>query len=227
MAGTIGHVLIPAAGESARFAAAGYRGPKAALEITLDGVRQRMIDHVVSRLPQGMRPVLVVRREHAEALSGYDHVVLDGPTCGQSETVLRGLRAISPSQPVMVHNCDVLIDSATLMHMTHCVAATIALHHDLSTTEPPPYSYVDTPRYPSRYAEKVRISDWAVSGAWCFPFPALLNVACDQQVRNLVPGEEAFLSGALQDIRLLGCGCIFTDLGTPEAIAAAGGVIHQ
>ena len=227
MAGTTGYVLIPAAGGSARFAAQGWRGPKAALEITLDGVRQRMIDHVVARLPKSLQPVLVVRSEHRDALGGYDQLVLDGPTRGQSDTVLQGLRTLGTRKLVMVHNCDVLIGTTALDVMLNCEAASIALHHDKDGVNPPPYSYVDSPSWPSQYAEKKRISDWAVSGAWCFPFPALLEVACRQQTKLVSQDEELYLSGALQNIRLLGVGCVFTDLGTPEAVEAAGGVIHQ
>lgn len=223
MAGTTSHVLIPAAGESSRFVAAGYRGPKAALEITLGGVRQRMIDHVVSRLPEGMIPVLVIRPEHQSALCGFDQIILDGPTRGQSETVLKGLR---DREPILIHNCDVLIGGLHRM-LWHVNSPAIALHKDKSNG-PPSFSYVDDPLLPARFREKERISNWAVSGAWWFPNSDLLRMACELQLLHAEPGEECYLSGALDEfIVMRGVHCDFTDLGTPEAIAAAGGVIHQ
>lgn len=101
--------LIPAAGRSERFLRAGYGTPKPLLRIrSRDGRTLRMYEHVLERLP---RENVLVALPAGCAPCGDAQIMHVAETRGQADTVLQMLRRVPDDARVLVHDCDVLLES--------------------------------------------------------------------------------------------------------------------
>ncbi|MGE6740870.1 glycosyltransferase family 2 protein [Allorhizobium pseudoryzae] len=110
-------VVIPMAGLGSRFTKAGYAKPKPFIDV--DG--QTMIERVMDNLTvDGARFILIARREHLEAEPIVAQSLLDrrelifSPidylTEGAACTVLTARSHLDPDAPLMIANCDQIID---------------------------------------------------------------------------------------------------------------------
>lgn len=165
---------------------------------------------------------------------GHGHRVVDvgaSSTDGQADTVRRVLRTPRARDPeVLVLNCDV-VPSAGILDLLvafgRASGAPLAVLVEPSTS--PAMSYVDRVPWFRRAAEKERISQWALTGAYWFASARNLQdrlEGLDDRARH---GGELYLSGALRaspyDAMGLSIACdpgTVLDWGTPEALAATG-----
>lgn len=170
-------ILIPAAGEGSRFAAAGYSQPKPFIPVFGRPMLAQVIDNL--RLP-GARTVVVARATHvaaepalAEALSGEAGVrwsLLDRTTEGTACTVLAARAELPADRPLLIANCDQWVEGG--------IAALIAdarqrhLDGSILVFDSPPdpkwsYARLDGARV-VEVAEKKPISNLATVGIYYF-----------------------------------------------------------
>lgn len=135
-----GSVLIPMAGDGARFAREGYSEPKPLVPVA--GVP--MIDRVLQTLPQAPGAVAVCRRDHLEephlevalrrAGRGMRVISLDHRTEGQACTCLLAEGSVAMNAPVLVSPCDssLIYDENAFATLTasdaDCIAFTFRNH---------------------------------------------------------------------------------------------------
>lgn len=181
-------IVIPMAGDSRRFAAAGYDVPKYML--SLDG--RPMFDWSVLSFQAhfGREPFLFVARDvkhtrtflasrlSALGLTDAAVVVLDAATDGQAETVELGLKAmaIAETEPIVIFNIDTIrpgIGKMDMSGMDGWLEVFRAPGENWSFVEPeaPDSDYV------ARCAEKVRISDLCCTGLYGFARAELFHAA--------------------------------------------------
>jgi NDP-sugar pyrophosphorylase family protein len=110
-------ILIPMGGAGSRFTAAGYDRPKPFIEF----YGKTMIENVVENLGYRNHYTLVTQRAHydeyrfvfdqiAHKVTDLRVVLLDGITGGAAESCLRAEEHIDPRLPLMIANCDQMMD---------------------------------------------------------------------------------------------------------------------
>lgn len=117
------------------------------------------------------------------------HLVhLPGPTRGAAETVLLALQGIPEDirrRPVMLCDGDCFY-TADIVGMYRAVSATHNASFVFHDTQPKPiYSYcrVDPQKSILETREKVKISDWANSGCYCFKNGVQLATECEAMLK--------------------------------------------
>lgn len=221
-------VLVPAAGRSLRFLDAGYETLKPDLELRRPGesTTRSMIDWVLSALPHTeIGPVVVGAHPLLNGPSRPHVRYVTSHTRGQAQTLHRMLTATCPiDEPILVLNADVVFSTSVICAVMRLVDqgadVGIAVHESESTA----YSYVNSFPYPTKFAEKLCLSKYAMSGVWAFRSPVALRERLEKVCLDMI---EPFLSHGLG--RLPGvkeCHLIepsdFADLGTPDAVRDAG-----
>lgn len=198
-------IVIPAAGEGARFKAAGYRRPKHELFLGDRAMVDRVIENAL-QLEPGMDWFVATQ----------DHV---GKTKGAVDTILRVWNRIEipADEPLVIANCDQLLkfDDPQLYGN-----GTIFTFRSGNSA----HSYVTTDgmeRIKSIVEKPGKLpSDRAVSGVYWFARPAPFIEAC-QAVNRQFNGREQYVSAALQHMLDEGYTLYAEDaptaiLGTPE-----------
>jgi hypothetical protein len=239
MADHAGTVFIPALGASQRFVDEGHDGPKGLLWLERGRRRARMLELVVENVPKSWRVIVVSRKDRMlstiAALTNEYHAGLPGPTRGQSDTLLQVLtKSVEPiTGPVAVMNCDVAFSHDILSEVLSIDDDVVLTHrHGIGQ---PIFSYVggieaEADHFrATKFAEKLRISDEAMTGLWRFQDAAELTAVLDWQMKCGEPhtNGEYYLSGALHQyeggLRIVNtAGRPWLDLGTPEAVAREG-----
>ncbi len=110
-------VIIPMAGLGSRFSEAGYVKPKPFIDVAGKTMIERVMDNL--SIP-GARFILIARKEHLEAeletVSALEargdvkFVAIDNVTEGAACTVLTAASTWDPSAPLMIANCDQIVD---------------------------------------------------------------------------------------------------------------------
>jgi NDP-sugar pyrophosphorylase family protein len=206
------HVVIPAAGSGQRFADAGYRQPKALIDVAGVPMLQRVIDNI---RPSRAHRVTVISQVPLPGI-GVE-VVLTGPTGGAVESILK---ADIGDGPLLVANCDQLVglDLDDMLQGDGCVAT--------FRSAKPHHSYVrlDEAGYVVEVAEKRVISHHAVAGLYYFADGARFVAAARSVVDNdrRVLGEF-YVSSVLAELveagkKLATVGTDVAVLGTPEEL---------
>jgi CTP:molybdopterin cytidylyltransferase MocA len=231
-------VVIPAAGISARF---GVGVTKAALPVGWRGAVRPMLHHVLSHLPQDFRVVIGTTRSQMPVFENLvatrpapptvDVVSVGEATNGQADTIHRILEFVDPMSSCIVVNCDnvFMVDLRILTMTLDLHEAAMFVHQSNN----PACSYVNQIPNPTRFEEKIPISEWALSGAWAFRSSRHLQ---DILWGHLRQGErtngEFYLSTALN--RMGGSKLAIAigrdqvlDWGTPETLAASGAVLME
>jgi dTDP-glucose pyrophosphorylase len=114
-------------------------------------------------------------------------VELPGPTRGAAETVLFGLKGIPDdirSRPTLLADGDTFY-SSDIVGKFRAVAATHNACFCFNDTQPKPiYSYIklDDKEDITEVKEKVKISDWANSGCYCFKDGKQLAKECEKLI---------------------------------------------
>jgi len=240
-------LAVAMAGRGLRFAQAGFAGPKYMIEA---GGRT-LFEHSVFSLPLELAEKIcfIALREHEEQFKlsrfigeklgpgrkgAWDLFLLDAPTRGQAETVLKIRGLIPPDCGLGIYNIDTCFHSSSLAALLRDPFAradgVIGAFKLNSPDSKWSFACTGPGGLVTKTAEKVRISDNALTGFYHFSRAsdffeaAAASVAAGETVR----GE--FYVAPLYN-RLIAAGRRFvldnvdelTPLGTPEEVAAFGG----
>jgi NDP-sugar pyrophosphorylase family protein len=173
------NIVIPMAGQGSRFAQAGYSKPKPFIDVA----GRTMIETVMANLAlDGARYILLARREHVEAeretvdrlraLGNVEIVAIDGLTEGTVCTVLHARDLIDNSTPLLIANCDQVVDFSCADFVADCqtrgLDGSILCFQDRHRD--PKWSFAKTgpDGLVTQVAEKIAISDMATVGLYLF-----------------------------------------------------------
>jgi len=227
-------LLIPAAGESRRFAEAGYQKPKGLLKMGWRGKRRTMIEHVVESVSDSLAPLIGCRPQDWEAFAAAlpaDYVVIPvGASMGQADTVARLACAphIGAYDQLLVVNSDnaFAVKEHRLTTFAHnwyanSKASAGAVVFDANEYR---FGYIDA--YPDFNfgIEKKPISRYALAGAFFFRSARILLDAWAEWRRDSKPDDEPYLSGLFKYIEGPKLASMIDrnqlhEWGTPQAIA--------
>ena len=185
-------VMIPLGGLGSRFQKEGYTRPKPFVQVmgkpmilwVLDSLKLRPQDELVIVY----NPDFLSRKYWPIVTATYPRlrfVELPGPTRGAAETVmigLRGLDATLRAQPVMLVDGDAFYDQDIVsMYREVASKGSNGVFFFEDTQPKPMYSYIvfdPSSRRISQVKEKVKISDCANSGCYCFSSGVELENQC-------------------------------------------------
>ncbi|CAK8991389.1 unnamed protein product [Durusdinium trenchii] len=193
------NVVIPLGGVGSRFQTEGYlTRPKPFIPV----LGKPMIRWVVDNLSLSADDTLVVIYNPAwmsmknfmeEQLADRDSrvrlVELPGPTRGAAETVLIGLKSLPEDmlkRPTLLADGDTFY-TADVVSRFRAVAKTHNAVFCFKDTQPKPiYSYIklDIADNIKEVKEKIKISDWANTGCYCFRDGAELAQECEALIRR-------------------------------------------
>eukprot|EP00928_Gymnodinium_smaydae_P014629 TRINITY_DN15388_c0_g2_i1.p1 TRINITY_DN15388_c0_g2~~TRINITY_DN15388_c0_g2_i1.p1 ORF type:complete len:522 (-),score=91.61 TRINITY_DN15388_c0_g2_i1:102-1595(-) len=200
------NVVVPLGGLGSRFQKEGYLTRckpfvpvlgKPMILWVLDGLSLRDEDTLVIVYNPSFMGIGNFMREVVGAkYPDCKFVELEGPTRGAAETVLIGLKGIDESlrkRPTLLADGDTFY-TADIVNKFRAVAAThnaVFCFHD---TQPKPiYSYVrlDDSDDVLEVKEKIKISDWANSGCYCFRDGTQLASECEMLIeKNLKQASQ-------------------------------------
>ena len=184
-------VMIPLGGIGSRFQKEGYTKPKPFVSV----LGKPMILWVLDSLKLGPKDALVVVYNPAwmspkfwtPVLAKYPNlqlVELPGATRGAAETVLIGLHGLPKSlrsQPVMLVDGDCFYDEDIVSQYRAIASRSNGVFFFVDTQPKPIYSYIvfdpSTKRI-TQVKEKVKISDHANTGCYCFSSGSELMAQC-------------------------------------------------
>eukprot|EP01062_Namystynia_karyoxenos_P067469 TRINITY_DN61432_c0_g1_i1.p1 TRINITY_DN61432_c0_g1~~TRINITY_DN61432_c0_g1_i1.p1 ORF type:complete len:438 (+),score=147.40 TRINITY_DN61432_c0_g1_i1:83-1396(+) len=191
------NIIIPLGGVGSRFQKEGYlTRPKPFVRVQGKEMILWVVEHMRVRPddsltlvfnPAWMSMDVFMRELLAAAFPNARLVELPGPTRGAAETVLIGLRAQPPDirrRPTLLADGDCFYATCDVVGDFRAQAArnmgAVFVFHD---TQPKPiYSYVKVDSEQNmiitEVREKVKISDWANSGVYCFPSGEQLAEQC-------------------------------------------------
>jgi UDP-N-acetylglucosamine diphosphorylase / glucose-1-phosphate thymidylyltransferase / UDP-N-acetylgalactosamine diphosphorylase / glucosamine-1-phosphate N-acetyltransferase / galactosamine-1-phosphate N-acetyltransferase len=234
------HIVLTMAGRGSRFANAGFTTPKPLIPVdgrpmfkkalaSLDGITAKRHHTIVIRGEHDRQYNLAqqLRRE----LEGVNVVVTDEPPIGAVRDALRSEPYIELHHGVIVLDCDLWFQSASYNRM---VEESLAGNSDIVgglltfTADSPRYSYakLDEDDYVTETAEKIVISDRAITGAYYFApghvFTRAAKQLLEKPLSETMP--EYYLSH-LYNVLLADGGRIkaarvddFASFGTPEEL---------
>lgn len=188
-------LVIPMAGEGSRFAEAGYREPKPFIDVAGKPMIERVLDNV--RLP-GAGVTLIARGEHIAAepalarrleVRGCRIITLDEKTEGTACTLLHARDQLPEDTPLMIANCDQIVDFDCSEFVTDCFArgldGSILVFREPDLNPKWSYARVDEQGIVAEVAEKKPISDLATVGIYLFRSARLfIDSAIDMIARN-------------------------------------------
>lgn len=172
-------VVIPMAGEGERFAKAGFSQPKPFIDVAGETMIERVLDDLHLR---NAKYVLIAQRTHLEACSedmirlmsrpNVSIVPIDGPTEGTAATVLLARHEISRDAPLLIANCDQLVDVDLQGFVDDCISrdldGSILVFKDEQRDPKWSFARVNADRTVTEVKEKVAISDYATVGLYLF-----------------------------------------------------------
>eukprot|EP00747_Dinoflagellata_sp_TGD_P207990 gnl/TRDRNA2_/TRDRNA2_81514_c0_seq2.p1 gnl/TRDRNA2_/TRDRNA2_81514_c0~~gnl/TRDRNA2_/TRDRNA2_81514_c0_seq2.p1 ORF type:complete len:384 (+),score=72.33 gnl/TRDRNA2_/TRDRNA2_81514_c0_seq2:90-1154(+) len=193
------NVVVPLGGVGSRFQKEGYltRGKpfvpvlgKEMILWVLDNLTIAADDALVIIFNPGWMSMSSFMREVVQSRYPTCTLVeLPGPTRGAAETVLIGLRALpeeAQKRPTLLADGDTFYTADVVGHF-RSVAATHNACFCFHDTQPKPiYSYLelDDSDNIKQVKEKIKISDWANTGCYCFRDGAQLASECEELIKR-------------------------------------------
>jgi len=243
------NVIVPLGGLGTRFQSEGYARPKPFVRVlgkemilwVLDNLSLKEGDNLVIVFNPAFLSMDVFMREIVQArYANCTLVELAGPTRGAAETVLFGLLGLPiglRQRPCMLCDGDCFY-TADIVSMYRAVSATHNATFTFEDTQPKPiYSYVTVSAGTDEVLdikEKIKISDDANTGCYCFKNGCELQTYCERiieagamQLSQDQKGEfytsgviKAMLDDRIPCKRLKLKGSEFHVLGTPAQLKA-------
>lgn len=203
------HLLIPAAGDSRRFAEAGYTKPKGLLMMKWRGKRRTMIEHVVEGVSYSIPPVIGCKPEDMDAFrralpKEYVLVPIKN-SIGQADTVCR----LACSSGIDDQDSLLVVNSDNAFCIGRKKLANLVIHSYLepqneqqtgdvgavvfkATAER--YGYINSFPQFTYGVEKKSISNYALAGAFFFRRKRILMDAWHDWYRSNREAAEASLT---------------------------------
>lgn len=196
-------VIIPINGLGTRFSAENYTLPKPLINV----LGKRMIFWVIDSLKLSFSDTLVIPYSDQLDYFNFRDIVqdqypnlninfipIDRPTKGAAETLLVAIDALGEidNVPAIVIDCDTFYEDDIIARFKEYPANIV--HYFKDTTKDPIYSYVTLKKPTNRVlaiAEKVKISDYASTGAYGFEGIETLVKYC----RKLMDHNELMTNG--------------------------------
>ena len=189
-------LVIPMAGEGARFVKAGYTLPKPFIDVG----GKPMITRVLENLGhEAFDVVLLARRAHLEAEPrlaqsltedfGLNVVKIDRLTEGSACTILLARRVIKRNAPLLIANCDQIVDFNCGKFVKDCMDrrldGSILVFREPERDTKWSYARVDDHGIVQEVREKVAISELATVGIYFFAKASyFIDAAIDMIARN-------------------------------------------
>ena len=189
-------ILIPMAGLGSRFVQAGYTKPKPFIDVA----GKAMIERVMENLDvTGAQFVLIARGEHLDAEPGFVHLLenhghttvipIDLTTEGAACTVLTARAALRPDAPLLIANCDQIVDFSCADFVRDAVQrrldGSILVFHDKHLDPKWSFARLGENDLVAEVQEKKPISDLATVGLYYFRRADIfINSAIDMICRN-------------------------------------------
>jgi len=223
-------IVVPAAGDSARFRSAGYTTPKPFLKVgPKEGTPDYMIQFVLDSVPNydDVEKIIVLRQEVdiPQDFKANPHVLRIQSTKGQADTIYKAVKELPGTDAVLVLDCDMILtaaDTGRIVGLMENYDSVIAV----TETFDPNASRVDSIPYPTRFVEKEPISQWGIVGARAFKCASDLTDALKRAIdRYETINREPYLSVAINYMpgtKVTHLIHDFVDLGTPERIRESG-----
>lgn len=194
------HLIIPAAGESTRYRAAGYMSPKGLIRFKWKDHDDCMIHHIIrDNVPEGQCATVIARQidfnMFQKRLNSTARVLPIVSSEGQAHTVFQGIEYMADA-PLLVVNCDNAFDSPLSEFVDWCQKESAAVGAMVfKSNKEDRYGYVDNHPFFSIGAEKQPISEWALAGAFYFE-----NVGLFRAAFRAVHRTSAYISELFQVI---------------------------
>lgn len=188
--------VIPMAGLGSRFSKAGYQKPKPFIDVIGQPMISRVIDNLY--LPNS-KFVLIARGEHLaaepdiaaeiEKRGDIKFMAIERLTEGATCTVLSARKALDSDQPVVVANCDQIVDFDCTAFVEDALDrdldGSILVFKDSSLNPKWSFAKIDEQGFVTQVKEKVAISDLATVGIYYFrSAQAFYNAAMDMISAN-------------------------------------------
>ena len=194
-------MVIPMAGEGARFVKAGYSLPKPFIDVCGKPMIARVLENLDHRR---FDVVLLARTAHLEAQPqiarsltdeyGFKFVKVDRLTEGSVCTVLLARREINRNAPLLIANCDQIVDFDCSKFIKDCtdrkLDGSILVFKEPGRDPKWSYARVDDRGIVLEVREKVAISELATVGIYYFAKAsyfldaAIDMIACNDRVNN-------------------------------------------
>lgn len=190
------HIVIPMAGQGARFVNAGYQTPKPFIEVN----GTTLIELVLSNLwMKDARFILIAREEHLKSqpevvnriLENYNavfipvHKLTEGSAC----TVLHAHRHINNDIPLLLANSDQYVDFDISDYVGDCrernLDGSILTFVDVTRDKKWSFAKLNSEKMVEEVKEKCAISEYATVGLYYFSHGrAFVDAAIDMVVAN-------------------------------------------
>jgi NDP-sugar pyrophosphorylase family protein len=221
-----GSVLVPMAGQGARFSTEGYNQPKPLLPVS----GRPMVVHAASDLPTASVTRFILRRDMtgrdeiipvlAEAFPGSDVLLLNDATDGQATTCRLGLEGLDPDAPLTIGACDnaMLYDPAAfealMADVDVDVIVWIVRGHGDGRRRPEAFGWIDEDEHGAVTGVRVKVApaDPAAAamivGAFTFRRAADFEQAYDRlRGREARVNGEFYVDSLVEDALALGLRC--------------------
>jgi len=192
------NVMVPLGGIGSRFQKEGYKYPKPFVRVlgkemilwVVDSLKLRKEDSLVVVYNPAFLDMRELMEMVVQHVPGTILVELPGPTRGAAETVRIGLEGLSASQrsrPTMLVDGDAFY-TVDIVSMYRAISTKAGGSFCFRDTQPKPiYSYVTVGadgKQITSIKEKVKISDWANTGCYCFRDGQQLLKYCAQIIER-------------------------------------------
>jgi len=200
------NVVIPMAGLGSRFSKAGYTKPKPFIDVAGRLMIERVIDNLA--LP-GARYFLIARADHLEAApeiaqqllarGDVEFVSIDNVTEGAACTVLHARPHLDPDTPLLIANCDQIVDFSCADYIEDCRArkldGSVLSFEDAERNTKWSFARLSDDGLIAEIREKQPISPIATVGIYYFSQARLfIDSALDMIIRNDRVNNEFYVA---------------------------------
>jgi dTDP-glucose pyrophosphorylase len=244
------NILIPMAGLGSRFKRAGFLKEKPLIKFN----GKTLIEHSVETLGIDGRIIFVTRkyedREANKELSSvlskikknHIEIVAQKPTSGAAETALLAKKYINNNEPLIISNCDQLMDWNHELFINEVMDANVDGAVVTHTSTDPKHSYAKTVKSRNsnkiaKIVEKELVSDMALTGIHFWKSGADFVESAQDLVMNYenLRRKECFISETYNILINKGKNIIahhvpensYTSLGTPKDLKTCLGKIKE
>lgn len=207
MDNTLCKILIPACGSSVRFKDRTAL-PKGVIEFRWRDRMDFMIGHVMSVFPRDQQAAIICQTEEYQLFNRLPSrfgIFTLPPTAGQADTVFQALRygygRVAPHEDFMVINSDNVIErlaeSIGFFRVSGKNCGAVVFPEATGSRR---YGFIDGAPIFSKGAEKERLSDFALAGAFYFRSRSVFDSAYQKAVVSHRSPRELYISHLFEHV---------------------------